>query len=208
MNRQPETSFYPELVVQRFVQVARPIMLRFMRVNSCISAARVTTLVMEQWGISSEVVAVRLVVQCANKQFAYTSGYTDEELRKMAPHAASITQTYRDTVKGWTGHLVVVAAGHLIDCTLDQAHSEEHHIWLTNGVFACELTGDNVDALRAGELGMRLVVDNDETQTLDDIEVRYMPLVDDSWRETEAWNEQELVFLAAMISRAMKGADA
>jgi hypothetical protein len=106
-------------VLAAFVSVARPILLAFLRSNSCIESTRVTIEVLEEFGIQASAQPVKWAVSRKDIKMAYGSGCSEEELSTAAK------TTKLNVRRGWDGHCVAVTElihGHhvFIDAAFDQ----------------------------------------------------------------------------------------
>ncbi len=172
-------------IVRAYTGNARLVMREFMTINSCIGSARVTLDFLERYGISARVQPVKFVVEWKDKNVAYTSGLTESERSS----ALGQRQAYAD---GWNGHLIVIAGNRwIIDPSFDQAVAALGI--LPPAEMLC-LESDRIGDARI-EAEAVAVMDSGE-----ELKIRYIPLDDDSYCATEAWNDIGLPFLVSEIA--------
>lgn len=172
-------------IIHSYTAAARPIMLKWMTINSCIGSARVTLDFLERYAIPARVQPVKFVVEWKVKNLAYTSGLTEAERST----ALGQRQEYAD---GWNGHLIVIVENRwIIDPSFDQSV-------MAMGIrppseMIC-LESDQIgDALI--EVEASVVMDSGE-----ELKIRYIPLNDETYRDTEAWNDNGLPFIVSEIA--------
>ncbi len=175
-------------VVSAFTARARPVMLQWMTINSCIGSARVTLDFLERYGIPARVQAVKFVVEWKDGNLAYTSGLTEAERST----ALAQRQAYPD---GWNGHLIVIADNRwIIDPSFDQSVT-------AMGIRPpAEMLCLESDQIKDGRIEAEAVAVMDSGEEL---KIRYIPLDDETYRDTEAWTDPGLPFLVSEIARSI-----
>jgi hypothetical protein len=175
-------------IIEAYVTSARPIMLEWMTLNSCIGSARVTVDFLQRCGIEARVQPCKFVVEWTDKKLAYASGLSEAE----RANAIGQRQAYSD---GWNGHLLVIAARRwIIDPSFDQAlvalgiEPDSTMLYLESDAPAMRGEGDLALELQA-------IMNTGEA-----LKIRYIPLFDDSYRDTEAWKDEGLPFLVSEIA--------
>ena len=161
-------------------------MLDWMPVNSCIGSARVTLDFLERYAIPARVQPVKFVVEWKDKNLVFASGLSEAERST----ALDQTQAYGS---GWNGHLIVIAANRwIIDPSFDQSVTAMGIIPSPAEMLCLE--SDQIgDALVEAEA--RVVMDSGE-----ELKIRYIPLNDETYRDTEAWTDSGLPFLVSEIA--------
>ena len=144
----------PTDVITAFAQVARPVILRYFNRGSCIASSRIAIEVLRHFGIPARALPVRFVLRVPALEMAFVTGLSDQEKTKARREAGSfVTVKSGPAIKGgseigWNGHLIVHAAGVLIDPSFDQAldaiAQQGHRIDATPliGVFPAEVLPD------------------------------------------------------------------
>lgn len=190
-----EAASLPRSVIQRYTEVARPIMLRWMGRRSCIAATRLTCLVLEAYSVPVEAVPFVWMVSIPDRNLMYLSGLRGAEKAKAIRTVADWKEVGDGT--GWDGHVAAIAQGrYLIDAAFDQVSLDG--LCVDPMVFAMDLGTKGLPAgnmLRAGcesDDGVKFVVE-------------YRPLDDWTFRSTEAWTDEGLPFIAEGICLAMGG---
>jgi hypothetical protein len=179
----------PPSILTDYCRVARPIMNRFgLAANCCIGATRVSCYCLKRLGFHVAPLATKFVVEAPALELAYSSGLTAAELAQ-AKTARSVFGP------GWNGHLVAhVDGAWLLDSTFDQADDA-----FTDRPFGLQAEcvlfpleglkynhGFHADYRGISDGGVEL-------------RVRYVRLDDASWRASDAWNDENLPFIAAYI---------
>lgn len=183
-------------IISTYASIARPIMLNWMVPSSCIAATRLTIEVLQYFGLTVIPYATRFVVQAEAIQFAYISGIRGEEQEQM--RAKSRNWTDIPVQVGWEGHVVCIAEGDcLIDSSFDQISTPDKGLVIPPTILALDL-GRAIE-LKSHEVELGLV--NDEGLKL---KVIYQPLDDDSYQDSEAWNDAGLPLLALEIIKKMR----
>lgn len=176
-----------EQLIQSYASKARPVMLEYLGLNSCIAAARVTCEYFSRHDITARVQPVKFVVEDKARNLAFCSGLSDEE-RATAKQSTKLSE-------GWNGHLIVIADNrYILDPSFDQALAALG-LKPEIGMLCVE---NNAAGVRMDELlDITLVMRMDDGAELS---VRYIPLDDDSYLETEAWNDDGLPYLVSEIA--------
>ncbi len=189
-----------ELIIQVFAAVARPIMLRWMIPNSCIGATALTRQTLAYWKVNVDPIPTKLAVQVPSLNYAFVAGYKGEEKDAMkAKSSVWIDRGVGDgCVTPWIGHLVGLAAGrYLIDATLDQSNSPEHGFAVDPYISVVDL-GTEAGMMFAGTIGSSINAEGD----LDNraaMKIYYERTDDESWKTSDAWNDESLPILAVKI---------
>lgn len=188
----------PETVVAAYQEVARPIMLDFMGGDrqTCIAATRITIETMRAFGLAAEPVSVKFVLHCPALGFAYISGFSAQERKRMARRNGKPIQNRG--VGGYNGHLIAAVAGQwLIDPTIDQAESIEHGLRIEPTILVMPLPGDI--KLKSMHATLKGTVDSGH-----EIEIGYRSRRDRSFETAEAWEFcLGMRFVVAQIVGAM-----
>src|SRR5215470_1018391 len=109
-------------IVKAFSSIARPIMRKWMGVNSCVASTKTTIAAMESLGLQARPLPVASAFQVPTRRYAYLSGYPAEERERIREKAATYIDL--DVENGWNGHLIaVVEERWLLDSSIDQAAS-------------------------------------------------------------------------------------
>jgi hypothetical protein len=179
-------------IVSAYEQVARRIMLPLYGPASCIAATRITCEVLELYGIRTYALPVKVVVECKALNLARAVGFKPGELK------ARQIRDLRRGQRGWNGHLIAVAesdqGNFLIDGSFDQ--------FGVDGVFAIE---PHALVIPLGTMRDPLPLSGDlETSAGDLLNVRYLPLDDDSYRTAPAWETDHLAMAINMIVAAVE----
>lgn len=178
-------------LVDNYAAVARPIMRKYMNANSCIAASRVTMELFRLCGVDAVCIPVKFVLELPERKLAFCAGLSEEECAT----ALGQKQVWAD---GWSGHVCVVVEGKwFLDPSFDQAFAaldvENKDLQILalpieTEVDPYEIAVDLQASLDAGE---RMVI-------------RYRPLDDRSFTQTEAWNDDGLPWLAREILQAAR----
>jgi hypothetical protein len=185
----------PVIIMAAYAAAARPVLRRFLPVNSCVAATRVTIECLRHFGIEAIPRAAKWVVEFPDSKLAYTTGLTPEErssARETIPYA------WADTEAPWNGHLIAMTGEFLIDPSFEQAivalnRKPEDRV----AIFP--VTGDPRDSCKLIEFGA--VTDAGERVT-----ITYITTEDDTWNGSEAWTDPDLRLVEAMIIESMKTA--
>jgi hypothetical protein len=183
----------PELLA-RYCRIARPLMNRLgLPTNSCIGATNVSCYCMERLGFKAIPFATKFVLEAPSLEIAYTSGLSDAELAQ----GKCVKQAFGN---GWRGHLVAhVEDAWLLDTTFDQADDAfpGRPFGLAHECVMFPLEGVALDGFLADYRGY-----SDATGM--ELRVRYASLKDESWRQSEAWMDEALPFVAELILAQMR----
>jgi hypothetical protein len=152
---------------------------------------------MECLGLDAEPVAVQLAAECPALKYAYISGFSEKERKRMARRNKKPIQN-RGT-SGYNGHILAAVAGRwLIDSSIDQIQSIEHGLCLAPTVLVMPLPDETIP-LKAMRLEMTGV--SDEGQRL---RIQYCSHWDYSFVNSEAWEYcAAMKFVVALIIEAM-----
>lgn len=178
-------------LIERFAVIARPMMIEFMGPNSCIAASRVTVECLRLIGIPAIPVPTKFVVQVPSIERAYAAGLTSEEM-------ATAKTSQRIWGTGWEGHLVVFADDrYLLDPSFDAAETAlalpvDHKVQIFD-------LGQKPD-LEYMHLEMVAI-----SEEVGQIKIQYVSTRDESYQDTEAWNDEGLPLLATDILLKMRG---
>ncbi len=189
----------PEAIVNAYQQVARPIILRYLgERQTCVASTRITIETMRCLGLEAEPVAVQLVVQCPLLKYAYISGFSDKERKRMARRNKKPIQN-RGT-GGYNGHVIAAVAGRwLIDSSIDQVESPAHGLLVAPTVLVMPLPEDQEIALDAMRLEMSGFTDEGHR-----LEISYASHWDYSFVNSEAWKFCAVMqFVVAQVIAAM-----
>jgi hypothetical protein len=173
-----------------YCAVARQIMSPYLAPNSCIAASRITIDCLHLLGIPAEPLPTKFVVYVKEIETAYTCGVKAEEIRPTQ-------QSRKQWQSGWNGHLIVRSDKWLIDPSFDQVDIALGRRLKVSEipVFPLPVTteGFNFHASYTGKFGSDLIA-----------EIDYVSIQDDSWRTSEAWNDEGLDILTALITSTMR----
>jgi hypothetical protein len=193
-----QADFDAETIVAAFQQVARPIMLRFMAGDrqTCIACTRITIETMRCLGLDAEPVSVQLVAQCPELKFAYISGFSGKERRRIARRNGKPIQN-RGT-GGYNGHVIAAVAGRwLIDSSIDQVQCVEKGLRVEPSILVIPLP----ESLSLKRLAVNLTAVIETGQRL---EIQYRSRADSRFAAAEAWEfGWEMKFVTAQILDAM-----
>lgn len=175
-------------LLRLYCRIARPIMLRYLSLNSCIAASRVTDYVLRAFGFETLVRPVKFVVTVPSLERAFSAGLSAEEL------ATANRSIAHPEWKGWNGHLITLVENHfIVDASFDQA-GDVLKLRLDHEVFMFPMT-DPPEHFHA-QFGARL---EDGTE----FTVDYVTTTDESYRDTPAWNDKNLPEIATLIVTEM-----
>lgn len=170
----------PETIIAAFAAVARPVMLRYLGGDrqTCIASTRMTIETMRGLGLAAEAVPVQFVVQCKALSYAYISGFSDKQRRRMARKSGKPIQTRG---AGWNGHLIAAVEGRwLIDSSIDQIQSPDHGLV----VEPCALVMPIPEGIALTRLSVEVRGATDNGQ---DLEIKYRSIENHSYRDAPAW---------------------
>jgi len=179
--------------IEAVVEMARRTLRDRIAVNSCIAYCRVILELLRFTGIEAKPYACKLIVTDHTLNKAYAVGCTDEEMS-----TAQEIIPVKGTGAGWRGHLILIAEGDiLIDPTFEAAsralYGEDEDDPAGYMVIALpETPGQFFDATICGKL------DNGA-----EIEIRYIGTGDETWLESEAWNDEALPVFANALNTAV-----
>ena len=168
-------------VIDAYVRLARPIMVKAIGRQSCIASTRITIEVMDRFGIPAEPAPCKLIAQCEALMLAYVSGFNGEEKRAMSRKAKSfVTRRVNPRDPGWCGHVVAVVEGKLwLDASIDQIHSPELGFEIPHEVLLIPLD----PKVPIPDTAIEAVVDVGEHR----VKLNYIPSGDYSFVDTPAW---------------------
>jgi hypothetical protein len=127
----------PARAIAAFAKMARPIMRRYMSANSCIAAARTTIEVLRIFGIPAAALPVKYSFAVPSRLYQRVAGLSDEERAEVRKKVVAFREE-KDEEGGWEGHLIVLASGYLLECTIDQMGSEEFGVRLPEEILAID----------------------------------------------------------------------
>ena len=186
----------PKAVIEEFCRMARPLMRRFMPADSCIGSGRTTIEVMRLFGIEAVPLAVSFVFQVPAREYARLSGIPKDEQEEMKAKSKTWIDLSDD---GWQGHLLVLAADRwVLDPAFDQADAPQFGVHVPSEIFFFDALGQEWNPREKFEMQLDLVMDNGDNATL-----YYRRLADESYRDTDAWNDEGLPLLAQAIAAEM-----
>jgi hypothetical protein len=187
--------------ISQFQKTARPIMRQWMTADSCIGAVRTVVEVMKLFEIPTKVLPVSYIFEVPARKYARVCGFDAEEREAMRAKVAD----WRDLPNvgtGWNGHLLVLAADRwLIDPAIDQFDNPEFGVTVPPQIFVVDLDGQDWTPDEQFEMRLGLILDNGDAARL-----RYWSLKDQAYLQTEAWNDEGLPLLAAVIAEEVKDA--
>lgn len=170
-----------------FCSSAREIMLTFTGHNSCIASTRITIETLRRFGINCTPMPVKFALEVEAHNVAYSSGLTQEELAT----ANKSVETPWET--GWRGHLVASYKDALIDPSLDQADiALKGILGLRPEVYLFLFSPDHA--------GLELEF---STPKQKHCKLTYIQTGDNSYQESEAWNDEALPLLSDLIFRVV-----
>ena len=108
-------------MIRAFARVARKIILRYFNRRSCIASSRITIECLKIFGVESYPVPVRFILRAPDLKMAFVTGITPEEQAKARRSARKYIELATGPGGGWNGHVIVKAAGFVIDPSFDQA---------------------------------------------------------------------------------------
>lgn len=185
-------------VIAAFGRIARPIMRKFMPRDSCIASVRTTIEVMRIFRLQAMEIPVSFVFEVPAKKYARVSGFTTAERNQMRRKS----QTWRDDIPpggGWNGHLIAVVEGRwIIDPSIDQAHAPEFGVEILPEILVVDISGQPWDPSDQFDVHIGLTLDNGEAAKL-----KYRSTKNQSYLDTEAWNDEGLPLLAYAIASDM-----
>ena len=179
-------------ILSRYCRMSRRLMLPFVTPNSCIASTKVTCDCLQRFGFNVRPLPTKLVFMLPDRNLAFSSGLSDAELA-----------TARDSRKvfgdGWNGHLVaLVDESWLVDASLDQVNDAIPDIALPKEAFLFPVRGANVDT--GFHAKYSVVLDDGQKAT-----INYLTTTNETFRETEAWNDEGLDFIAEHIRERIGG---
>lgn len=183
----------PPALLTQYCTIARPIMRAWgLSSNSCIGATRITCYCLEVLGFKAVPLATKFAIDSPQLKLAYTSGLSDEELAQADAALSAFG-------KGWRGHLVTYVDDRwLLDSTFDQA-DDAFEAGGKGRVFGLKpecMLFPLPDALPAqGFLATYNGISDDGVE----LRVRYATTKDETWRTSDAWNDEGLPFIAELI---------
>lgn len=178
-------------IIELYAGVARPIMLKYMPPNSCVSATRITIETLKLFSVDAVPAPTKFCVANLDSGKAYTSGLSEEEIEQAANVTAS---PWRGE---WRGHLVAVADRRwLIDPTFDQA-------LLALGLPANGCTTNVVRVPKNIDPNRIHAVLKGAANNGTPIEVEYISTGNHSYQDSEAWNDAGVPVLTEIIKAAM-----
>lgn len=182
-----------EDILNNYCRTARRLMLPFMASNSCIGSTKVTCDCLRRLGFHARPLPTKLVFALPDRKIAFASGLSDEELA-----------TARDSRKvfgpGWNGHLVaLVDESWLLDASLDQVNDAIPDVALPKEVFAFPVKGADLDTHGAFRAEYAVVLDDGQKAA-----INYLTTTNEGYRETEAWNDEGLDWIAQDIYDRME----
>jgi hypothetical protein len=108
-------------VIRAFARVARTIILRYFGRRSCIASSRITIECLKVFGVESYPVPVRFILRAPDLRMAFVAGITPEEQAIARRSPKKYIELATGPGGGWNGHVIVKAAGFVIDPSFDQA---------------------------------------------------------------------------------------
>ena len=190
----------PAAAIEAFAKIARPIMLKYMRTNSCIAAARTTIEVMKIYGLRAVEIPVCFAFQVPARDYARLAGFAAEERKDMRARSKTWQDLTSPDGAGWNGHLVVLVEDRwLIDAAIDQADAPQFGVSVPAEVFVVDMRGQAWNPNERFEINLGLILDNG-----DHADLIYRRIKDRSYLETEAWQDEGLPLLAQAIAVDME----
>jgi hypothetical protein len=184
-----------ERIVNTFAKIARPIMREFMPANSCIGAARTTIATMHVFNLRAVEIPVAFALQIPARKYVRITGFSPEERAELRARAADYKDEGVDN-PGWNGHLLVLVENRwLLDPAIDQADAPDFGVSIPQEVFVIDTAGKEWDRAEDFEAHCAVKLANGDDGTL-----MYRKIADVGYRETEAWTDEGLPFLADLIA--------
>lgn len=177
-----------------FARRARKKMRKFMPRASCIGAARTTIEVMKLISIKAVEKPVSMVFAVPTRDYVRVSGLNPEEKADLRSKSIS----WRDEIEGenaWDGHLIVLVEDRwLIDPSIDQVAAEEFGVAEPDEILVMDTAGQEWNPAWF-DVHATLILDSGEKAHLE-----YRSILDTSYLETPAWNDEGLPRLAEAIA--------
>jgi hypothetical protein len=174
-------------LLQAYCRIARRIMLRYMTVNSCIAATKVNCLCLRKLGFEANPLPTKMLFTLPRLQILFALGLSAEEL-------ATARESRQIFPPGWNGHLVtLVDRTLLVDAALDQA-AVALPITLEPEVYVFPVR--NAEAPFHAEYEVHM--DDGEVA-----KIEYVTTTDTGYETTEAWNDDNLERIAAVILKEL-----
>lgn len=189
-------------IIYAYAKVARPVLLGYMGRRSCIGSAHAGILALGRFGVDVQPVPADFHLSIPSLAVAYVAGIMDEE--KFRGRAIAKDWVDLDTGDGWNGHVLLTYHDqYLIDPSFDQAFAS----LADGGVPVSRKPRTMVFPLNGNRLTPGMMASfsmtTDEPATLA-FEVTYRAKSDDSYRDTPAWNDEALPYIADIIVLQMR----
>ena len=183
-------------VVDAFVAVARPPMVRCWGKACCINATRAALWVMRHYGIPAAPFPCKLAVSNEASNVAKIVGFTEQERIDTTARCRPERVLDRHVPgEGWPGHLALVVKRQLLlDPSFDQAAEPEMGLHIPEEVLALPVPKSFVRGTKTLIVGAEL--DNGAH-----LKIQYWPSKDWSFRREEAWSGTDALFMAMGIVR-------
>jgi hypothetical protein len=175
----------PQTVISRYAAVARPILIDFYGVKSCVESTRITIGCLKRFGVKAAAVPVSLRAKSA--EAGWFCGLTEEELEQLP--VKFVDGCPPD--QAWRGHHVAMAEGkccrYLIDASFDQVRLDG--ILIPPMVLFFEAAAESPSTRLGtfeGFLYVELALNQDGAPIAEVLELAYKEIADRSFEDPSA----------------------
>jgi hypothetical protein len=181
----------PVKAVLAFQEAAGPV-LGAMNANSCIAGTRIAIECLKLAGIGARPQAVKWAVEYPATKTAFAAGLTPEE------RATARESTRKDwgtpEEDAWNGHLVALTDKVLIDASFNQALETLELPYRKGMPMILPLPHECREEFGGAEYFMKK-----DDALYPGLRIRYLAIPDESWRDSIAWTDRDLMIAARVI---------
>jgi hypothetical protein len=184
-----------------YARIARPIMLQYLRRNSCIAATRITQGVLQKFDINVRPYARKWVVEVPSRRLVYLAGFRGDEKVAMRKKSSDWIDRCDQAGQGWEGHVIGVANNRwLIDASFDQCQSIHHGFEVPPTILVVDLRDFGQAWSPQSVFDAKL-----STDAGIGVNVQYIPMEggEDEYATSEAWRDGGLRLIERRIITAM-----
>lgn len=191
-----------ERIIQAYAQVARPILLRYLPRRSCIASAHIGLQALAELCVDVQPVPVYFCLRIPTLNVAYIAGISEEDKQRAIAECAGWTDL--GTGHDWNGHLLLKYRNEfLIDPSFDQAFAAlaEAGTPVSTKPLTLVLPLDGQSFPAGAQARFKGLLDPPEELAF---EVQYIASDDNSYRDSQAWNDEAIPFIASHIVSAIR----